>query len=319
MNRCLINNKIVLRLSFLIALLLINIHVVLGVVGTIEDAAVRASYKKGLTFYENNQPDQAVKAFKSALAATFPQQPTGKLQQAVNLAQSGKAKEAEKILLSLFDKEETAARARYELARIYESQGKIENAAILMRNALVVVAGKGAKYAGVKACQKCHIKEYKSWKKTKMAKTLDTLKPKVKAEAKKKLNFDPKKDYTKDPKCLSCHTTGYGMPGGYPVPGKSDSKAKKAAKENAGITCEGCHGPGSKYIPVHKNVATKKRKYAPEEFYRLGEYKIGAGVCTTCHNRRNPTVQPGFHFDYEKYKAEDTHEVFPLKYRKNTK
>jgi ribosomal protein L40E len=180
---------------------------------------------------------------------------------------------------------------------------------------LVTISDEGAKYVGAKKCRKCHFKQYMSWKKTKMAKTLDVLKPKVRAEAKARLNFDPQKDYTKDPDCLACHTTGFGMLGGYKIPEKGDSAAKAAAKENAGTTCEACHGPGGKYMTIHEDIADKERTYEVGELYHAGQYKVEADVCTTCHNLRNPTVGADFHFDYEKYKAEDTHKNYPLEYR----
>ncbi len=276
--------------------------------------AVQAGYKQGLVHYENNQIDKALASFKDALAAAFPQPASGKLQDAVSLAQSGKADEAEKNLLSLFEEDATAARARYELGRIYEAQGKLDKAAVLFRNALATISSEGAKYVGVKSCKMCHFKQYKTWKKTRMAKTFEVLKPGANAESKAKLKFDPQKDYTKDPLCLSCHTTGFGLPGGYKIPKDGDSKAVKAAKANEGTTCEACHGPGSKYIAIHKTIMSKK-SYTPQELFQAGQYKVSAGVCTTCHNRRNPMAGPDYRFDYEKSKDEDTHEKVPLKYR----
>ena len=272
-------------------------------------------YEQGLNYYERNEIDKAIKVLKESLAASFTDPATGKLQEAVDLAINGKADEAEKSLLSLLDDEATAARARYELGLIYKSRGELDAAAAFFRNAQVVIADKGASYVGTKKCKTCHMKQYKTWKTTKMAKTFDVLKPGVSAEAKTKLKFDPKKDYTKDAKCLECHTTGFGMPGGYKIPKAGDSKAARRAKENSGTTCEACHGPGSKYIAIHKNAMTKKRKYTLDELYQVGQYKVDVKSCTICHNRRNPTVEPDYYFDYEKYKAEDTHENFPLKYR----
>ncbi|MHC4103468.1 MAG: multiheme c-type cytochrome [Planctomycetota bacterium] len=272
-------------------------------------------YEQGLMYYELNETDKAIKLFKESLGASFGEPANGELQKAIDLAESDKVDEAERILLSLLEDEDAAARARYELGLIYESKGKLDTAATMFRNAQVVIADKRAAYVGTRKCKKCHIKQYKTWKTTKMAKTFDVLKPGVRAEAKAKLKFDPQKDYTKNVKCLECHTTGFGMPGGYKIPEAGDAKAAKRAKENAGVTCEGCHGPGSKYVGIHKNVMDKKRKYTPGEFYQVGAYKVDVRVCTTCHNRRNPTVGPDYHFDYEKYKAEDTHDNFPLKYQ----
>ncbi len=278
------------------------------------ETAVQAGYKQGLIHYERNETDKALASFKDALAAAFPQPASGKLREAVGLAALGKTDEAEKILLSLFEEDAAAARARYELGRIYEAQGKLDQAATLFRNALAIISDKGARYVGVKSCKMCHFKQYKTWKKTKMAKTFEVLKPGANAEAKAKLKFDPQKDYTKDPLCLSCHTTGFGLPGGYKVPEDGDSKAVKAAKANEGTTCEACHGPGSKYTAIHKSIMSKK-SYTPEELFQAGQYKVGAGVCTMCHNRRNPTAASGYQFDYEKSRVEDSHENVPLKYR----
>jgi tetratricopeptide (TPR) repeat protein len=273
-----------------------------------------AGYELGKTHYENNETDKATKVFKDTLSANFAEPTPGKLKEAVELAKSGKTDQAEDILLMLLDDEATAARARYELGLIYEGQGNLDKAATMFRNAATVITDKRAAYVGFKTCKKCHLKQYKTSKTTKMAKTFEVLKPGVRAEAKVKLKFDPKKDYTKDVQCLECHTTGFGMPGGYKIPEPGDSKTTRRAKENSGITCEGCHGPGSKYIDIHKKAITKKRKYTRQELYQVGQYKVDVKVCTTCHNRRNPTVGPDYHFDYEKYKAEDTHKNFPLKY-----
>ncbi len=274
-----------------------------------------ASYGEGLKHYENNETDKAIGILKESLSASFTEPASGKLQQTRELVQNGKADEAEAFLLSLFEGKETAARARYELGLIYENRGETDKAATMFRNASIVIASKGAVYVGISNCKKCHLKLYKSWKKTKTAKSFDTLKPGVNAEIKTKLKFDPQKDYTKDASCLECHTTGFGLPGGYKIPEPGDSKAAKRAKENSGITCEGCHGPGSKYIPVFKNTMLKKQKYTQKKVCDLGMFKISAKVCTTCHNLSNPTNGADYHFNFAEYKAKDTHAHFPLRYR----
>jgi tetratricopeptide (TPR) repeat protein len=272
-------------------------------------------YEQGLDYYERNEIDKAITTLKGSLVKEFAKPTNGELQKAVALAQNDKAGEAEKILLLLLEDEENAARARYELGLIYEKQGKLDAAATMFRNAQVVIADKGAVYLGISACKKCHFKLYRSWKKTKTAKSFEMLKPGVAAEVKSKLKFDPQKDYTRDPKCLECHTTGFGLPGGYKIPEPGDTKAAKRAKENAGITCEGCHGPGSNYIPVLKDVMFKKQKYTQRQLCDLGMFKVGARVCSKCHNSRNPTAETDLHFDFDEYKAKDTHEHFPLKYQ----
>jgi hypothetical protein len=238
------------------------------------------AYDAAVKLYENNQVDKAASAFKAVLSPIIG--------------------------------DETEARQLYELGLKAEEAGDLDQAATQYKNALDFILSGGAKYLGISACKKCHLKQYLSWKKTKMAKTFEVLKPGANAESKTKSGFDPKKDYTADPKCLACHTTGYGMPGGYPNPDKKDAAA---AKENQGTTCEACHGPGSKYAPIHEDIKDKKRKYSPDELYRAGAYKIDASICTTCHNRRNPTAPADYIFDYDKSKNEDTHANAPLKYR----
>ena len=280
-----------------------------------KDTVVKAGHELGLIYYESNDLNKAVTYFKTALAAAFSAPATTTIQKAVDLSKSGKADEAEKILLSLFDEEESASRCRHELGLIYESQGKLNDSALMFYNALRVIANDGAEYVGVKTCKKCHLKLYKSWEKTATAKSFDNLKPGVNVEAKKKNNFDPQKDYTKDPTCLECHTTGFGMPGGYVIPKEGDSESVRQAKNNAGITCEGCHGPGSKYIAVFKKAMTKKQKYTQRQLCDLGHFKVNGLVCSSCHNPRNPTDKSDYHFNFENYKHKHPHEHCELKYR----
>lgn len=268
--------------------------------------------EQGISYYEHNEIDKATIALKKSLAKEFAEPATEELRKVIDLAKSGKADGAEKVFLPLLENEKTSARSRYELGLIYESKGEPNAAAAMFYKAQVIIANKGAAYVGVNTCKKCHIKVYNSWKKTKMAKAFETLKPGVLAEAKTKLKFDPQKDYTKDAKCLECHTTGFGMPGGYKIPENSELSATERAQGNEGITCESCHGPGSKYIAIHKNAMMKKQKYTLDELYQAGQHKVDIKSCTTCHNQKNPTAGPDYHFDYEKSKTEDTHENFPL-------
>jgi len=269
--------------------------------------------EQGLTFYERNETAKAITALKGSLAKEFTGPAAAELQKAIDTAKSGKVEEAEKVFLPLLDDEKTAARSRYELGLIYESKGDPNAAASMFYKAQVILANKGAAYVGASTCKKCHIKEYTSWKKTKMAKTFETLKPGVNVEGKTKLKLDPQKDYTKDAKCLDCHTTGFGMLGGYKIPDAGDAAAVGRAQQNEGATCEACHGPGSKFTVIHKEAMTKKRKFTPEELDKAGQHKPDAKSCTACHNQKNPTAGPGYHFDYEKSKAEGIHEHFPLK------
>ena len=111
----------------------------------------------------------------------------------------------------------------------------------------------GSKYVGSSKCKLCHIKQHKTWKETKHARSFEALQG---AEQ-------------EDPDCLKCHTTGYGEPGGF-----------VSLEETPKLTdtgCEACHGPGSAHAAAAKE--------APDE----GQWekkinKIPQNTCIECHN-----------------------------------
>jgi len=174
-------------------------------------------------------------------------------------------------------------------------------------------------YVGDKTCQKCHFAQHKSWKKTAMAKAMKTLAPTTEADDKALFDkktaakLDPAKDYTNDEKCLKCHTTGYGEPGGYPKDPKKDEAATKAAAATGSVGCESCHGPGSLYVK-HKTEAVEKDKDAKftfEGLSKLGLIKPDEAVCAKCHNDQAPT-KPAEPFKFEDAKAK-VHDHPPAK------
>ena len=170
---------------------------------------------------------------------------------------------------------------------------------------VVTNASAEAKYIGAKKCKACHMKQYKAWKKTNMAKSFKDLKPGVKAEAKKKAGIDPDKDYTHDADCLKCHTTGYGKPGGF----VSIEKTPKLE----GVQCEGCHGPGSEFRKIMKK--NKKFKLAEVKAAGLIIPSEDEAGCMTCHGGDSPftdKVDAKYKWDF-KERLEKTHKHFPLK------
>ncbi|MHC4538158.1 MAG: InlB B-repeat-containing protein [Planctomycetota bacterium] len=267
-----------------------------------KDAAVMAGYELGLLHYEDGEVDKAMPFFKDALSSAFPGPASGKDEQA---------------LTSLLNQEGDAARIRYELGLICQSQSKQDQAAKLFRDGLNIISSKGATYIGVKKCKSCHFKQWNSWRKTKMAKAFELLKPGVRSEEKTKLNFDPNKDHTKDAMCLRCHTSGFGIPGGYVVPADGDAEAQEQADDNAGVTCEGCHGPGSKSVEIQEDIKENKRPYKFAELQAVGFHKAGVRSCTSCHNASDPGKGPGYHFAYEEKRKEGQHENIELKYRQD--
>ena len=122
-------------------------------------------------------------------------------------------------------------------------------------------------YVGAEKCKICHKTEYESWSQMKHAKVLDLLTP----------------EQQKDPKCLGCHTTGYG----------------KTETQLAGVQCEACHGPGSEY----KSPAVMKD---PEKAKAAGLTLPDKAVCETCHNKNSPNFKG---FNYEEMKVKGMHAV----------
>ncbi len=181
---------------------------------------------------------------------------------------------------------------------------------LLLMTAFVAVMNSeadAATYIGAAKCKICHMKEFKSWQATKMATSFENLKPGVKADEKKKAKLDPNKDYTNDPKCLKCHTTGYGQPGGF--------KSLADTPDLINVQCEGCHGPGSEYLNIMKTNKEFKRADAKAAGLTIpSEDEKG---CMSCHGKESPfneKVDATYKFDF-KEKLKGTHEHFPLKYQ----
>jgi tetratricopeptide (TPR) repeat protein len=172
-----------------------------------------------------------------------------------------------------------------------------------------------AAYLGVKGCKKCHFQQWKSWKDTKMARSLELLEPGIRGEAKTLRGLEPQRDYTAEPACLRCHTTGYGHPGGYPTTPPGDPAGVRLAGELAGVGCESCHGPGSRFVDVHKDIQDNKRQYGQSELYAAGQYQIDIRVCVGCHLQDAPCIGPEISFDFETRKDEGTHTHYDLKFR----
>lgn len=170
---------------------------------------------------------------------------------------------------------------------------------------VTAVNANSPEYLGDKKCKMCHMKQYQSWEKTKMATSFESLKSGVNAEAKKKAGLDPNKDYTADANCLKCHTTGYGKSGGF--------KSIAETPELTGGQCEVCHGPGSEY----RKVMMKNPKYTMAEIKAAGlivpsENEKG---CLECHRGDSPfneKVDPKYKFDF-KARLKNVHEHIPLK------
>jgi hypothetical protein len=166
--------------------------------------------------------------------------------------------------------------------------------------------GTSAGFLGPKTCtEQCHQEQGASWAKTRMAKSFDALRPGVYAEAKRMVGLDPEADYTEVEDCVICHSTGYGMAGGF--------VSIEETPDMAGVTCEACHGAGGMYV---KTVMD-----ADDPTFNTGAareagliYPPTARVCRKCHNEDSPFIDVDYEFDYAARVAKGTHEHFQLKY-----
>jgi hypothetical protein len=109
--------------------------------------------------------------------------------------------------------------------------------------------------AGSAGCATCHAVEYGIWEHTHHAHAWQTL---------------AAKHFEVDPECMRCHTTGYGLPGGF------ESRASSAARMSVG--CESCHGPSASHVVDPKRRTSFKAR----------------DQCTQCHDHEN---SPKFEFE----------------------
>ena len=135
------------------------------------------------------------------------------------------------------------------------------------------------KYVGVTMCSVCHKtdkqgKQFDIWKSSAHASAFKTLEsPKAEEIAKAK---GLKVKASEAPECLQCHVTGYGV----------DKSLTSSLKQEDGVQCESCHGPGSDYksIPIMKD---KAKAEAAGLVLATDDPKL----CTQCHNSKSPSFK----------------------------
>jgi len=161
-------------------------------------------------------------------------------------------------------------------------------------------------FVGPQTCtEECHREQGKSWARTRMAQSFEALRPGVFAEQKRLVGLDPDADYTREPECLSCHTTGYGLVGGF--------VSIEETPDMAGVTCEACHGAGGRYVKTVMDADDPT--FETEKARDAGlVYPPTARVCRKCHNEDSPFIDIGYQFDYAERVARGTHEHFQLNY-----
>jgi len=117
-------------------------------------------------------------------------------------------------------------------------------------NAFAEKGKEKAVYVGMDKCEKCHpehVKTYSEWKYSRNFRILEM------------------RDKQHDPKCLPCHTTGYGKPGGF--------KSVEDTPHMKNIQCEACHGPASLHVKAPTVQEHQKTLSIPQN------------LCTTCHHQ----------------------------------
>ncbi|MBI2834029.1 MAG: cytochrome c family protein [Acidobacteria bacterium] len=147
------------------------------------------------------------------------------------------------------------------------------------------------KYVGVAKCKVCHMNaklggaNYNAWKASPHARAYETLATeKAKAKAKELKIADPQTSE----RCVKCHVTAYGVPVALVGPG---------VKNEDGVGCERCHGPGSDYAP---NEVMRDRKVAVAKGLIVPNEKL----CRECHNQESPFYKA---FDYKSFFAKIAH------------
>ncbi len=115
-------------------------------------------------------------------------------------------------------------------------------------------AGEQATYVGMEKCKDCHpkhVETYYTWKYSRNFRIIQMR----------------KREH--DPKCLRCHTTGYGAKGGFSSVEDTPGMANKQ--------CECCHGPASLHLK------------APNRRQQQKTLTIPKNICTRCHSgHRHP-------------------------------
>jgi hypothetical protein len=142
------------------------------------------------------------------------------------------------------------------------------------------------KYVGVTKCKVCHSmassgNQYKIWSESKHAKAYETLATPAADSIGKTRDVEKPQESAK---CLVCHVTGYEAP----------ASAKAATfKQDEGVGCEVCHGPGSDYMPMKvmkdKEAAIAAGLQIPTE-----------ETCVNCHNEKSPTYKKFVFAEFEK-------------------
>ena len=178
-------------------------------------------------------------------------------------------------------------------------------------------------YVGTKKCRSCHGKWHRSWEASAKGRSWNVLSPGIASGLKRTAGLDPENDFRTDTRCLKCHSTGFGHPTGYAVPDPDDGRSLRRARKLEGVGCEACHGPGSGFVEIMRDVFWNKRSYTQNELRAAGLRQITREDCLRCHAGEAPCIVPdgkgGTHpsgaLDVDLHDRKGFHETFSLRYR----
>ncbi|MEZ6059321.1 MAG: multiheme c-type cytochrome [Planctomycetaceae bacterium] len=118
-----------------------------------------------------------------------------------------------------------------------------------------IASGRSQRISGTESCRDCHAESCDVWDATGHAHAWQRLQDEDGAHV--------------DPFCQKCHTTGYGLPGGF--------HSMKHSVDRVNVGCESCHGPSKDH------VADSNRRTPLD----------AVGSCVQCHDEEN---SPEFEF-----------------------
>lgn len=126
------------------------------------------------------------------------------------------------------------------------------------------------RYIGANKCKMCHNKpaegeQYNKWADGPHANAMASL----------------SEEEAENPECLKCHSTFHAV----------DEELHRGIKDDEGVSCESCHGPGSRY----KSMSIMRNR---EKSLENGMIIPDEEVCIKCHNEESPTFKG---FNYEEY------------------
>jgi len=91
--------------------------------------------------------------------------------------------------------------------------------------------------------------------------------------------------FANEPRCLVCHSTGYGIKTGFTT--------IRETPKLANVQCEGCHGPGSKHNEMNSKGGFLAGTDKPERIMKM---------CKACHSGRWNHKPNNIEAAYEDYK-----------------